>query len=84
MKKTKQITLLKYINERLIVAILEKEYQEGNFDSIEPVDATVNGIEYNAYWLYNREPETTFHMDMEEYIAYEVKRKNDKNDNSDV
>ncbi len=78
MKNTRQTTLLRYVNERLITAILEKEYQESQFDGIEPVDATVNGIEYEAYWLYNREPETTFHMDMEEYIAYEVKKKNDK------
>lgn len=78
MKSTRQTTLLRYVNERLIAAILGKEHQESQFDSIEPVDATVNGIEYNAYWLYNREPETTFHMDMEEYIAYEVKRKNGK------
>jgi len=78
MKKTRQTTLLRYINERLIAAILEKERQESKFDSIEPLDATVNGIEYEACWLYDREPETTFHMDMEEYIAYEVKRKNGK------
>jgi len=78
MKNTRQTTLLRYINERLIIAILEKEWQESKFDSIEPVDSTVNGIEYEAYWLYNREPETTFHMDMEEYITHEVKRKNGK------
>lgn len=78
MKKTRQTTLLRYVNERLITVILEKEWQESQFDSIEPLDATVNGIEYNAYWLYNREPETTFHMDMEEYITHEVKRKNGK------
>jgi len=78
MKSTRQTILLDYVNERLIDAIQRKEYEESQFDSIEPVDATVNGIEYNAYWLYNREPETAFHMDMEEYIAYEVKRKNGK------
>ena len=78
MKSTRQTTLLRYANERLIDAIQRKEYEESQFDSIEPVDATVNGIEYSAYWLYNREPETTFRMDMEEYIAYEVKRKNGK------
>ena len=79
MKSTRQTTLLRYVNGRLIDAIQRKEYEESQFDSIEPVDATVNGIEYAAHWvLYDREPENTFHMDMEEYIAYEVKRKNDK------
>lgn len=79
MKSTRQMTLLRYVNERLIDAIQRKEYEESQFDSIEPVDATVNGIEYVAHdVLYDREPETTFHMDMEEYIAYEIKRKNDR------